>query len=248
MQERYDQQQTNPLLAAGDAPEDQTIQKGCSSSSSASSTDKFWSFCHACADTTVEESVIEPEVYRRKLAVTAVETAVEVYLVYLWDYCVHDKFCDFIFHCGCTYIWDGGWDDCNVHNTTGAPKCPWCTATAATAWTTTYMVQAVMLGVFLYLLSRRNSQWYAVTRCCLQREGQPSMCSEVTKDSEKPEAGVAIKFVNEVDAPVHRSNLPWVDRLVRMLLVPALAYFLVGTIVAFIFFVLNPHYYIFIFE
>ena len=92
MREKYDPQQTNPLLATGDMLGDQAIQKGSSSSVNTSSpglfTEKFWNFCHACADTNVEESVVKPALYRRKVAAAAAETVVEVYLVYLWDYCV----------------------------------------------------------------------------------------------------------------------------------------------------------------
>ena len=105
-----------------------------------------------------------------------------------------------------------------------------------------------MLGLFLYLLRHRNSCWYAVTKCCLPRQEQPTVCDTATKISEELEDGVAIKFVTKMGVPVNRSNQPWVDRLVRMMLAPALTYFLVGTIVAFIFFILNPHYYIFIFK
>jgi len=59
-----------------------------SPSSASYSGGKFWNFCHACADTSLQESVAEPAVYRKKLAAAAVETAVQGYLVYLFDYCV----------------------------------------------------------------------------------------------------------------------------------------------------------------
>ncbi len=47
---------------------------------------------------------------------------------YTWDFCMHNWLCDAMFHCGCTWPWAGGWDNCNVHNLTG-PHCPFCAAT-----------------------------------------------------------------------------------------------------------------------
>lgn len=52
----------------------------------------------------------------------------------------HNKFCDAIFRCGCTWDWAGGWSRCNIHNVDGkshaialshvrtGPHCPWCAA------------------------------------------------------------------------------------------------------------------------
>ncbi len=45
--------------------------------------------------------------------------------IYITNYALHNKLCDAIFHCNCTYPWDGADRYCNVHHTTG-PKCPWC--------------------------------------------------------------------------------------------------------------------------
>lgn len=35
------------------------------------------------------------------------------------------NFCSAIFNCGCTWLWAGAGDHCNVH--TGPKHCPWCT-------------------------------------------------------------------------------------------------------------------------
>jgi len=108
-----------------------------------------------------------------------------------------------------------------------------------------------MLAMFLYLLWRRNSRWYSATRCCINRRVDAEIRSDVSqtgKAIEKPEDQLAIKFSKEVAAPSNRSNQPWVDRCVRMMVAPALTYISVGSIVGLIFFILNPHYYIFIFE
>ena len=62
--------------------------------------------------------------------------------VYAFDWAFHNNFCTVLFHCNCTYPWAGGWDECNIHDP-DAPHCPWCAASPETAWTTTYLVQAV---------------------------------------------------------------------------------------------------------
>jgi hypothetical protein len=33
--------------------------------------------------------------------------------------------CNLVFTCGCTYVWAGAADGCNVHHASG-PHCPWC--------------------------------------------------------------------------------------------------------------------------
>jgi hypothetical protein len=44
-------------------------------------------------------------------------------LVYGFNWLFHNKYCGFLFQCGCTWQFTNGWRDCNVHNKTG-PKCP----------------------------------------------------------------------------------------------------------------------------
>lgn len=34
------------------------------------------------------------------------------------------NFCNFVFECGCTYLWAGSADHCNIHH--GPKRCPWC--------------------------------------------------------------------------------------------------------------------------
>eukprot|EP01102_Stenamoeba_stenopodia_P004219 TRINITY_DN1447_c0_g1_i1.p1 TRINITY_DN1447_c0_g1~~TRINITY_DN1447_c0_g1_i1.p1 ORF type:complete len:212 (-),score=12.46 TRINITY_DN1447_c0_g1_i1:160-741(-) len=78
---------------------------------------------------------------------------------------LHNSTCDFIFRCGCTWNWAGGWDKCNVHNASG-PKCPWCLATPAQAWTTSWLVLILMwLSAFLVSFARpRIFQRYERTK------------------------------------------------------------------------------------
>ncbi|CAJ1394435.1 unnamed protein product [Effrenium voratum] len=60
---------------------------------------------------------------------------------------VHNKFCNLLFRCNCTWEWAGGWDNCNVHNATG-PRCPWCVARQSISWTTDCLPLALMLLTF----------------------------------------------------------------------------------------------------
>lgn len=77
---------------------------------------------------------------------------------YWFQVMIHNKFCNFLFKCGCTWEWDGGWKDCNVHNSEG-PRCPWCCARANISWTTDYLLTALMMIIYIYLLSRRKKSW-----------------------------------------------------------------------------------------
>ncbi|CAE8624374.1 unnamed protein product, partial [Polarella glacialis] len=59
----------------------------------------------------------------------------------------HNKYCNLIFRCNCAWEWSGGWDNCNVHNSSG-PKCSWCVARHYLSWTTDCLVLAMMLLAF----------------------------------------------------------------------------------------------------
>jgi hypothetical protein len=168
---------------------------------------KFWSFCHECADTNALEAIETPEVYRHKLLGTSLEAVTVGVYAYWWDWLMHDVYCDFMFKCGCTWIFAGGWDDCNVHNASG-PKCPYCTASASVAWTTTYLIQVVMFVTFLVMLKRRNVSM-GFTTCWTS------------------------------------ASKPHLQRFVRMIAAPTLMYFLAGAFVGWLFFLTNPHYYVF---
>jgi len=36
------------------------------------------------------------------------------------------NYCDLMYNCGCTWLWAGAADHCNIHNPQGR-HCPWCT-------------------------------------------------------------------------------------------------------------------------
>jgi hypothetical protein len=60
----------------------------------------------------------------------------------------HNQFCGWLFRCGCVWQWQGGWKDCNVHNSAGRPKCPWCIARTYTSWTTDSLILALMVVAY----------------------------------------------------------------------------------------------------
>jgi hypothetical protein len=51
----------------------------------------------------------------------------------------------------------GGWTNCNVHNVSG-PRCPWCLASSATAWTTWLPAFILMSTAYVVVLLKRKSR------------------------------------------------------------------------------------------
>ena len=235
------------------------------------SENRFWAFCHKCADTDAEEARNDSATFKGKIAKTSCEVVLMGAFVYGFDWLIHVPFCDFLYKCGCTYIFDGGWDDCNVHNTSGAPKCPWCMASASVAWTTSYLVQAVMFGTYLALLRNRNAAQTQMqihraaaatatataAAAAMSADGSDrySECIEGKgSESESPEELVATFFHSNLR---HWSNCwtglngqkhPVFQGILRFLVAPTFMYFLTGTLVGLLFFLFNPHYHVFIFD
>eukprot|EP00913_Durusdinium_trenchii_P005758 g5372.t1 len=95
----------------------------------------------------------------RKEAVSAAAVLIAAaFLCEGFQQVVHNKFCSWLFRCGCTWEWSGGWDNCNVHNASG-PKCPWCVARLSLAWTTDCLPLAVMLLAFSEAKIRGWAWW-----------------------------------------------------------------------------------------
>jgi hypothetical protein len=128
----------------------------------------FWNFCHECAGTSWEEFKERPKDYNTKLIKAGAETLTVAAYAYGFDWFIHDKFCDFIFNCGCTWIFTHNWEFCNYHNETG-PKCPWCVAGPSIAWTTTYFVQFCMVVSFIYYLYKHQED---MRFCCFNVESE----------------------------------------------------------------------------
>lgn len=125
----------------------------------------FMQFCHRCSGI-VERDVktMEEEKYTKKLLFTGMEAVAAGAYCYLFQFIIHNKFCATIFRCGCTWNWDGGWVDCNFHNTDGAPKCPWCCARASVAWTTTFLPFMLMFAAYITSLYYRKRCDFALAR------------------------------------------------------------------------------------
>jgi len=113
----------------------------------------FGEFCMQCS--AVQDTDDLP-LRRRKYCLTATEASVAVTFCFWFERIIHNKFCDFLFKCNCTWTWAGGWDDCNVWNQVGAPRCPWCTARANVSWTTDYLLFALMVISYFTALRLRK--------------------------------------------------------------------------------------------
>jgi hypothetical protein len=112
-------------------------------------------FCQDCCgiDGPQDDTVA---VVRKKYLLGFIEAVFGLNFCYWFQVIIHNKFCNFLFKCGCTWNWDGGWKDCNVHNAEG-PRCPWCCARSNVSWTTDYMLTAFMIITYFYLLSKRKT-------------------------------------------------------------------------------------------
>ena len=125
----------------------------------------FLKFCHQCSDIDEQDKqTMHEDEYSKKLLYTGIESAVAGSYCYLFQFIIHNKYCNAIFRCGCTWNWDGGWIDCNFHNTDGSPKCPWCKARASIAWTTTFLPFVLMFMTYIFTLYHRKKCDYIVLR------------------------------------------------------------------------------------
>lgn len=111
-------------------------------------------FCSDCSGINAEpdENIA---VRNNKYAAGVLEGIFALNYCYWFSTIIHNKFCNFLFKCGCTWSWAGGWKDCNVHNLEG-PRCPWCLSRSNISWTTDYLLTALMIVTYFYLLSRRK--------------------------------------------------------------------------------------------
>jgi hypothetical protein len=94
----------------------------------------------------------------KKILFTSLETGLAGTFCYFFQFIIHNKFCDWLFNCGCTWNWEGGWVDCNFHNTDGKPKCPWCNARQSLWWTTSTLPFLMMFAVYIYMLYNRRKR------------------------------------------------------------------------------------------
>lgn len=57
------------------------------------------------------------------------------------------NWCDWVYGCGCTFLWAGAADHCNIHQP-NPPHCPWCVRTdlSGIAFFVTLAAQAAVAG------------------------------------------------------------------------------------------------------
>ena len=127
----------------------------------------FLNFCHQCADIDEDPAggvAYDEDEYMKKILFTGMETGLAGTYCYFFQFIIHNTYCDFIYDCHCTWTWAGGWQDCNVHNKEGKPKCPWCLARQAVEWTTNILPFLCMFAVYIYALYRRKKCDYIIAR------------------------------------------------------------------------------------
>lgn len=72
-----------------------------------------------------KQTAEEPTLPRGGWLPGAAQFALALCGCYALDCTLHNRYCGFLFRCGCTFPWAGGASACNIHNPVG-PKCPWC--------------------------------------------------------------------------------------------------------------------------
>ena len=115
-------------------------------------------FCYSCSGVDSDD---DDATVTSKMRYTLAESTLAVTIYYAFQYIIHNPTCNFLFKCGCTWTWAGGWNRCNIWNSSG-PKCPWCMSRAYVSWTTDYLVFAIMLITFLFCLHRRKRVHYSI--------------------------------------------------------------------------------------
>lgn len=100
----------------------------------------------------------------------SLEAVLGILYCYVFQYVIHNPTCNFLFRCGCTWEWSGGWKDCNIFSqgmvvwlqivlidlsNYSGPKCPWCMSRSYISWTTDYLVFALMLLTFFFFFLKR---------------------------------------------------------------------------------------------
>mmetsp|Transcript_21063 Transcript_21063/g.53325 ORF Transcript_21063/g.53325 Transcript_21063/m.53325 type:complete len:199 (+) Transcript_21063:56-652(+) len=80
---------------------------------------------------------LDREESRRKMTLCVVAYGLDLVLVSAWAFALGALFtlpyCGLLFRCGCTWVWAGGIERCNIFDPE-APSCPFCTLSSALAW------------------------------------------------------------------------------------------------------------------
>eukprot|EP01095_Lingulamoeba_sp_RSL-Kostka_P017790 TRINITY_DN9476_c0_g2_i2.p1 TRINITY_DN9476_c0_g2~~TRINITY_DN9476_c0_g2_i2.p1 ORF type:complete len:209 (+),score=28.65 TRINITY_DN9476_c0_g2_i2:57-683(+) len=99
---------------------------------------------------------------------------------YCFDWVFENPICDILFKCGCTWNWEGGWDECNVHNTEGEPKCPWCNSQGfiQVLLTKYYLLTYITMGIIWFIVMLLLYKKYIIKRNVYIRDVLPSNYSK----------------------------------------------------------------------
>ena len=116
-------------------------------------------------------------------------------LCWLFVYLFHIRYCGVMYQCGCTWPWNGGVKPCNVFNTQGKPKCPWCSASTYVSWLISSMTVSVIMFIS-YLL------YFYQTRCNSKRKS----IHMVSKDGCMLVSSVELSGQNDDDAIEFNEN------------------------------------------
>lgn len=164
------------------------------------------------------------------------------------DTLFENKYCDFMFHCGCTWNWAGGWNQCNVYNNSlpDRLKCPFCNAKGSVVILTLFYLWTIVLYWIIFAIQKR----YWAPREILDQKKQLLIREDSLGDHEsesfigleKPEdiregEGVGgYLTIREIKVMLYESIFPYsLLQLLFRLVITFHSYFIFGAITAFFF-------------
>lgn len=116
-------------------------------------------FCMECCD--IDPAEDSEEECTKMMKITGCEVAVAITYCYWFQYLIHDEWCNFMFKCGCGFVYTKSWWGCNYWDLDSDVRCPWCVARANVSWTTDNLIFALMAVSFLTCLYyRRRIKYY----------------------------------------------------------------------------------------
>ena len=156
-----------------------------------------------------------------------IEFVLVVSVVILINWIFHNPFCNFLFSCGCTWNWEGGWDECNVHSTDpNQPKCPWCMASPSVAWTTEWGVEFCMIAAY-YIVS----YWWIAKWAYYSLKNQNDTTQNLKYEEEE----------NNVDSVLYISFFPSPVNMVFRVVSPFIAFVVASLVVGFAFYISSDY-------
>jgi hypothetical protein len=167
---------------------------------------------------------------------------------HVMDLIFENKVCNYIFRCGCTWNWAGGWNQCNVHNHSLAEsdKCPFCNSKGFVAVLSWYYLWTIVLYWVVFGVQKRWWNPLRSKRESLYAEGEErfesgwpveeNMIGLIAADPDVVVAKEAAPMLQVAMDVVYEAFLPhsWLQFLFRLVVVSH-SYFIFGVITAFFF-------------